>query len=859
MSENSENNNINLDTPIRKISDMYQDWFLDYASYVILERAVPNMDDGLKPVQRRILHSMKNIHDSRYHKVANIIGHTMQYHPHGDQAIGDALVALGQKDLLIDPQGNWGDVRTGDKAAAPRYIEARLTPFALEVLYNKNITKFQKSYDGRNNEPKFLPAKFPLLLAQGAEGIAVGLSTKILPHNFNDLVKASISILKDKPFTIYPDFHNGGMIDITNYNNGKKGGKVRVRSNIEIVDKETLSIKDLSYGVTTTSLIDSIVKANNSNKIKIKNIEDNTAEDVEIIIHLIKGVSPTVTIDALYAFTNCEVSISPNCCVIIDNKPEFISVNNLLRLSTARTKNILKSELNYNLILLKDKLHYLTLESIFIENKIYRKIEDCNTWESILEVIDQCLKPFKEELIREYSKEDLEKLVEIKIKKITKYDKIKHLSSIDKIKNDIDEIKNNISNLNDYTIRYFKHLRKTYGEKYFRRTQIETFDSISARRVIVANKKLYVNKEDGFIGFGLKQSEFVSKCSELDNVIVFLKNGNYIITKVEDKKYVGEDILHVGIWKKNDVHMVYNLVYKDLLNNISYVKRFSVTKIVKDKIYKISKNNSQILYLTANPNSESEIVDVFLHYKSKAKKKNFSYDFSILSIKSRHSKGNILSKHNIRKIDRKSIGESTLGGREIYLDENIGKLNTESRGVYLGSFNSDDSIIIFYKDGTYEMTSFDLSNRYKMSDIYILEKLNSEIVYSAVHQDGKTKKIYIKRFQIDTQMLTKRHCFITENRGSKILSICNYHFSDIEYSYRNARGDKKTKRLNVNDFIDIKGYKALGKILDNKKRMSGFNFIKLDVVEDADSKIVDGDEVNIKASNNNEDTELTLF
>ena len=858
MNDNPENKK--LDSSIRKISDMYQDWFLDYASYVILERAVPNMDDGLKPVQRRILHSMKNIHDSRYHKVANIIGHTMQYHPHGDQAIGDALVALGQKNLLIDPQGNWGDVRTGDKAAAPRYIEARLTPFALEILFNKNITEFQKSYDGRNDEPKFLPVKFPLVLAQGAEGIAVGLSTKILPHNFKDLVKASISVLKDKSFTIYPDFQTAGMIDVSNYNNGKKGGKVRVRSNIEILDKETLIIKDLSYGVTTSSLIDSIVKANNANKIKIKNIEDNTAESVEIIIHLIKGVSPTVTIDALYAFTNCEVSISPNCCIIIDNKPEFISVNKLLRLSTFKTKDILKQELNYNLSLLEDKLHYLTLESIFIENKIYRKIEDCETWDSILETIDLNLKPFKKLLVREYTVEDIEKLIEIKIKKITKYDKKKHLTAIDKIKNDIDEIKNNILNLNDYTIRYFEHLLKIYGDNHDRKTQVETFDSISARRVIVANKKLYVNRDEGFIGFALKNSEFVSKCSEIDNVIIFLKNGSYLITKVEDKKYVGENILHVCLWKKNDIHMIYNLAYKDLVLGTSYVKRFSVTKIVKDKIYQISKNKSKIIYLTANPNSESEIVDIFLHHKSKAKKKNFNYDFSDLSIKNRNSKGNILSKHNIRKIERKSLGESTLGGRDIYIDENIGKLNNENRGQFLGSFNSEDKIIVFYKDGSYEMTSFDLSNRYKMSDIYLMEKFSSENVYSSIHQDGKTKKIYIKRFKVETNSLMKRYSFITENRGSKLLAFSSFKSLDIEYNYRVSNGTKRTKRLNVNKFIDVKGYKALGKILDNKKRMSAYNFIKLDDVDHL-NEIPDNikKEDVIKLNSDNDDKELTLF
>jgi len=842
----------NIPSSMRKVSHMYKDWFLDYASYVILERAVPKIDDGLKPVQRRILHSMRKIHDKRYHKVANIIGHTMQYHPHGDQAIGDALVAMGQKDLLIDTQGNWGDTRTGDKAAAPRYIEARLTDFALEIVFNKNITKYQPSYDGRNNEPISLPVKFPLVLAQGAEGIAVGLSTKILPHNFNDLIRCSIAVLKDKPFTIYPDFQNGGLIDVSNYNNGRKGGKIRIRCNINIVNKETLSIKDLPYGTTTSSLIDSIIKANNSGKIKIKNIEDNTSENVDILIHLIKGVSPNVTIDALYAFTNCEVSLSPNCCIINENKPEFISVNQLLRLSTINTKSLLRQELEYNLFELQEKLHYLTLESIFIEHKIYRKIEDCDTWESIIHTIDKALHKFKKQLIRDYNEEDLKGLTEIKIRKITKFDKSKQLDIIKKINNDIEEIQNNLENLTDFSIRYFEFLKKTFGKKFVRHTEVVTFDSISARRVIVANKKLYVNKSDGFIGMNLKNSEYVSKCSEIDNVIVFLSDGTYMITNIEDKKFIGENIIYVSIWKKNDAHMIYNLIYKDLSSNISYVKRFSVTSIVKDKKYNVSKGEAKILYFTANPNSESEVVSIHLHYKAKVKNKNFNYDFSDINIKGRHSKGNIVTKYNVRKIEQKSIGESTLGGRELYVDENIGKLNVEKRGRYLGLFNSEDKIIVLYKDGSYEITNFDLSNRYKMSDISILEKYNKEKIYSAVHQDGKSKKIYIKRFNVNTNTLSRRYNFISENRGSKLLALSNLSNLNISYNYRINNGEKRSKNIYVNDYIDVKGYTAQGRILDNKKRMSSFVFVNMSLNDDHG---IDERDNNSKHEND----ELTLF
>ena len=848
-------NIINSDNKLsddRSISDMYKDWFLDYASYVILERAVPKINDGLKPVQRRILHSMKEMHDSRYHKVANIIGHTMQYHPHGDKAIEDALVSLAQKDLLVDMQGNWGDPRTGDKAAAARYIEARLTQFSLDVIFNKNITIFQSSYDGRKKEPVTLPVKFPLILSQGAEGIAVGLSTKILPHNFVELIKSSIKILKNKQFTIYPDFYTKGMIDIQNYNMGKKGGRVRVRCNIDILNKETLIINDLPYSVTTESLIDSVVKANNAGKIKIKNIEDNTAEKIEIIIHLIKGVSPNVTVDALYAFTNCEISLSPNCCIIVDNKPHFISVNELLKISTNNTVHLLKKELEYKLLLLENKWHIASLERIFIEQKIYRFIEDCTTWELILSTIHDKLKPYLEKLKKEVTDNDIAHLTEIKIKRISKYDINKQLSMIKQHEVDIKEIKININDIINFSIDYFQKLLEKYGFNRNRNTLIQEFDSISMRRVAVANHKLFINRKDGFIGFGIKKDEYICKCSNIDNIIVFLDDGTYLVTQVEEKKYIGKNIIYAAIWKKNDNHMVYNVAYEDGATNFTYIKRFAVTSLIKDKIYNLTRGseNSKVLYFTANPNSESETINIFLHSKSKAKNKSLEYDFDSLSIKNKNSKGNILTKHTVRKINQKSSGSSTLGGRDIWLDENIGRLNAEQRGLYLGSFNSDDKIIIFYMDGSYEMTSFDFSNRYKMSDISLIERFDPQLIYTLLHKDGKTKTYYIKRFRIETNSIGKRFNLIFEARGSKSLLISNFSKLSIDYNYRILNGEKKNKSIYINDFIDIKGWKANGKKLDNKRRMSGFKF----------KEIVDKE----KNENNDDikldpDNELTLF
>ena len=835
---------------LKNISSLYEDWFLDYASYVILERAIPNLYDGFKPVQRRILHTMKQIHDNRYHKVANIIGRTMQYHPHGDQAIGDALVKLGQKNLLIDMQGNWGDIRTGDKAAAPRYIEAKLSEFALEVLFDKNITDFQPSYDGRNEEPVLLPVKFPLVLLNGSEGIAVGLSTKILPHNFNELIKASISILKGKTFKIYPDFQNGGMIDVSKYEKGKKGGKIRARAHIEIIDKTTLSINSIPYGITTTSLIDSIIKASNNGKIKIKNIQDNTAEKIEIIVNLVKGVSPNVVIDALYAFTNCEISISPNCCVINNDKPEFLNVHQLLEISTNQTVKLLKEHLVYNLNKLNEKWHFYTLEQIFIEQKIYRKIEDCETWDSVIDTIQISLNKYSDLLNRDINKEDIIKLTEIKIKRISKYNSIKHKEELVKIENNIKEVENDIENITYYSIRYFEHLLKKYGQNNKRLSEISLFDSISARRVVEANKKLYVNKKEGFIGTNLKKDELVSKCSDLDNIIIFLRNGKYLVTKVADKKYIGKDIIHVSIWRKNNKNLIYNIAYKDGLTKFTYVKRFSITSILTDKIYDITQGNdgSLIEYFTANDNSESEIINIYLHSSVKVKNRCFEYDYDQLAIKSRTAKGNILTKLRIRKIDQKAVGESTLGGLDIWLDESIGRLNQEDRGVFLGSFNSEDKIITFYKDGTYILTNFELTNRYNMSEIIQINKFSKDDVVSIIYYNGDYKKYYVKRFYIESLSEDKKFNFISDSRGSKLISLTLSKNSNIEYSYRNKRGEKKSKIVLTNDFISIKGWKAIGKILDNQLRMSGIKFISIKENKDLDS---------IKDNDNS--AELTLF
>ena len=834
----------------RPVSQLYEDWFLDYASYVILERAVPKNEDGLKPVQRRILHAMKEMDDGRFHKVANIIGQTMQFHPHGDAAIGDALVNMGQKNLLVDTQGNWGDAMTGDSAAAPRYIEARLSKFALDVAFNKDITKWQLSYDGRKDEPISLPMKFPMLLAQGVEGIAVGLSTKIMPHNFCELIKGSIDILKDKTPKILPDFPTGGMGDFTNYDKGKKGGKIRLRSHIDVLDKSTLVIRSVPYNTTTTNLIDSILKANDSGKIKIKKVEDNTAQDVEVLVYLKQGVSPDVTLDALYAFTNCEISISPNCCVIMDDKPCFVSVVDVLKISTENTVKLLKQELLIEKHNLEERWHFASLEQLFIENRIYRDIEECETWESVLKTIDEGLEPFKKKMKREILEEDLIRLTEIKIKRISKFDGKKAEEQITKIESNLDEVKNDLKHLTDYAIRYFEQLLKKHGKDRERKTQIAQFDTIKARRVAAANVKLYYNEKDGFIGTSLKKDEFVCDCSDLDNVIVFRKNGKFLVTPVANKTFVGKDIIHIAIWKKNDEHMVYNAIYFDGESGVSYAKRFSVKSLIRDREYDLTKgtNNSMVSYFTANPNSEAELVKVHLHGAAKARIKEFEFDFSTLNIKGKGVKGNIVSKHRIRKIVQKEIGESTLGGRDIWLDENIGRLNTDKQGRYLGSFNTEDSILVIYEDGSYELTDFELTNHYKLNEIKIMEKLNLEKVISAIHYDGGAKSFYVKRFLIETSTLGKRFHFISEERGSKLNLITTNSAPILSFNYRTKRGEKKSRQENLLEFVDVKGWKAMGNKLGNYLRMSGFSWI----LEEKPNKENDGIQ--------DEDVdELTLF
>ena len=853
-----------MNDSIKYLDNFYQDWFLDYASYVILERAVPKEEDGLKPVQRRILHSMHQMHDGRFHKVANIIGHSMKYHPHGDASIGDALVNLTHRSMLIETQGNFGDIRTGDKAAAPRYIEAKLSDFSIDVAFNNRLTINQDSYDGRNKEPLSLPMKFPLLLLNGVEGIAVGLSTKILPHNFIELVKSSISILKDKSFKIYPDFENGGMIDITDYKQGKKGGKIRVRSNIEIIDKDKLSITSVPYSTNTTSLIDSIIKANDNGKIKIKNIEDNTAEKVDITITLPKGISPTQTIDGLYLFTQCEISISPNCCVIKNNKPVFTNINQILIDSTNQTKKLLKNELEYIKSDLDKKWHLLTLEKIFIENKIYRLIEEVETWEEVLDTIKKALLPFTGILKKDIKLDDLIYLTDLKIKKITRYDIDKTSKNLEKLEYDIEEVLNNINHINDYAILFFEKILKKYGKNKERKTKIEKFDYIKANQAALTNKKLYINYKEGFIGFSLRNDELLCECSDFDEIIVFNENGTYKVIKVDDKKFVEKNILYAGIWKKKDRHMIYNVVYYNSLDKKSYIKRFSVESTIKDKIYPISKNvnKAKILYITANPNSESEIIKVNLHFKSKAKKKEFNFDFNNILIKSRYSKGNILTKYPIRKITQIEVGKSTFGGKKIWFDEAIGKLNFDERGDELGRFEADDLILVIYKTGEYEISDIDVSKRFNNSNIDLILKYDPKCIITCIHYVGSKKSYYLKRFNIETNQINKLFSFIDDSRGSKFIKTSTFTNLLLNYNYRSKNGDKKLKTLNINDFIDVKGWKAIGNKIPEQTRLSGFKF--------NDNSNEDGIELNDPKSinkvndvenqiNNNDNDELTLF
>ena len=847
---------------MKYLDKFYEEWYLDYASYVILERAVPKLEDGLKPVQRRILHSMFEMHDNRFHKVANIIGHSMKYHPHGDASIGDALVNLTHRSMLIETQGNFGDVRTGDKAAAPRYIEAKLSNFAVDISINKRLTAFQDSYDGRNKEPVALSMKFPILLLNGVDGIAVGLSTKILPHNFQELLKASIAILNEKTYRIVPDFENGGFIDVDDYKMGKKGGKVRLRSEIEISSKDQIIIKSVPYTVTTGSLIDSILKANENGKIKIKNIEDNTAEDVNITINLPKGISPNKTIDGLYLFTQCEISISPNCCIIKNNKPVFTNVNEVLSDSVYQTRNLLKSELELEKSDLEHKWHLLSLEKIFIENKIYRMIEDATEWEEVIDIIKTALKPFIAKLKKPLTQDDIIHLTELKIKKISKYDIDKTKDKLIYLNNNIDEVTNHIVHIKEYTIRFFEKILEKYGTDKSRKTKIEKFDTIKVKQAALTNKKLYIDYEQGFCGFSLKDKELLCECSEFDDIIIFLKDGSYIVTKVDEKKFVGKDIVYAGLWKKKDRHMIYNLVYLNESDKKSYIKRFSIESIVRDKIYPVAKNieKSKILYITGNPNSESEIIKVNLHFKAKAKKKEFEYDFSEVIIKNRLSKGNILTKYPIRKITQSEIGSSTFGGKKVWFDKDIGKLNYDERGDLIGRFEADNQLLIIYKSGQYELTNIDLNRRFNLTDIEIFKKFSSDDLITCLHYIGSKKSYYLKRFKIETNLVDRMFSFIDDSRGSKFIKGTVNQNPTLNFSYRTKSGEKKEKLILVKEFIDIKGWKASGNKLPSLLRMSSFKFI--DGVNDNLNDLVDKNETedaNEVSKNDNFNEDLTLF
>ncbi|MBT3571595.1 MAG: DNA gyrase/topoisomerase IV subunit A [Flavobacteriales bacterium] len=816
MEEDLEQNENNQESVIH-VSGMYQNWFLDYASYVILERAVPHINDGLKPVQRRILHSLKELDDGRYHKVANVIGHTMKYHPHGDASIGDAMVQVGQKELLLDMQGNWGNVATGDRAAAPRYIEVRLTPFALDVVYNKKITNWSASYDGRGKEPVTLPVKFPLLLTHGVEGIAVGLSTKILPHNFNELIDASIKVLKGVKPRIYPDFYSGGSADFSNYNDGLRGGKVRVRAKIHQEDKHTLIVSELPFSTTTTSLINSILRANDKGKIKVKKVEDNTAEHVEIAITIPAGISPDKTIDALYRFTDCEVSISPLSCIIEDNRPKFLGVSEILKQSTEHTLNLLKQELEVNLSELQEKWHFASLERIFIENRIYHKIEELDNWKEIIATIHKELKPHTKHLLRDVTDEDVERLTEIKIKKITKFDLNKANEELLKLEAKIEEIKGYLANLTDYAIDYFKNLKTKYGKGKERKTEIKTFESIDATKVVVANKKLYINKEEGFIGTAMRKDEFVCDCSDIDDIIVFKKDGSMQVVKVGSKVFVGKGIIHCAVFKKKDERTIYNMIYKDGKSGTSMMKRFPVKSITRGKDYGLTKSEkgSKVLYFTANPNGEAETVTVHLKKLAKLKTLKIDVDFAELAIKGKGSGGNIVTKKAVRKVELKSTGISTLSARKIWFDDTVQRLNVDERGELLGAFKAEDKILTIQQSGEIELKSFDISNHFD-EDMVLIEQNNPKKPVSAVYFDGNKQAYYVKRFLIENTM--SRFSFITDNENSQLEVVSTDWRPQVEIVFVKEKGkDRQTEIINIEEFIAVKGEKALGNKLTSKK------------------------------------------
>ncbi|MCL1665068.1 DNA gyrase/topoisomerase IV subunit A [Elizabethkingia ursingii] len=814
-----EENNLNhAEESLKKVSGLYQDWFLDYASYVILDRAIPSVYDGLKPVQRRIMHSMRELEDGRYNKVANIVGNTMKYHPHGDASITDAMVQIGQKELLIDTQGNWGNIFTGDSAAAARYIEARLTPFALEVVFNPKTTEWSKSYDGRNNEPIDLPVKFPLLLAQGVEGIGVGLSTKILPHNFNELVNASVAYLKKKPFQVFPDFLTEGLLDVSEYNDGQRGGKVRARARITQKDKHTLIVTELPFSKTTGDLIDSIIKANEKGKIKIKKIEDNTSDKVEILIHLHPDVSPDKTIDALYAFTDCQVTISPNACVIVGDKPMFLNVSDILKMNTDHTVSLLKLELEIELGELEEKWHFASLEKIFIENEIYQEIKNRASKEEVYSAIDLALNPFTKHLMREVTVEDIIRLTELPFMRISRYDQDKALENIAALEGKIEQVKHHLANLITYAIDYFLNIQKKYGKNKERRTELRIFDTIDATKVAVANEKFYANFDEGFIGTSLKKDQFLFECSDIDDIIIFRKDGTMLVTKVESKTFVGKNILHVGIWKKNDKRTVYNMIYREGKEGPYYMKRFFVTGVIRSNEYNLAsdKKGSEVLYFSANANGEAEVVNVLLKPSARIRKNKLDIDFSELAIKGRDSKGNLVTKYPIKKIEMKEEGVSTLAPRKIWFDEAVRRLNADARGTFLGTFKGEDKILLVTPKGEARLVSFDLSNRFD-DEYIILEKWKPEQSIGCIYYDGEKERYFVKRFLLESTN-NPQLFFPSEHPKSFVEWVSTGKNASAELIFSKEKGkDKDPETLLIDEFITVKGIKALGNQLSKDK------------------------------------------
>ena len=836
---------------LKKVSGLYKDWFLDYASYVILDRAIPSIYDGFKPVQRRIMHSMRELEDGRYNKVANIVGNTMKYHPHGDASITDAMVQIGQKELLIDTQGNWGNVYTGDSAAAARYIEARLTPFALEVVFNPKTTEWSKSYDGRNNEPIDLPVKFPLLLAQGVEGIGVGLSTKIMPHNFNELLSASVAYLKGKKFELYPDFQTGGLLDVSNYNDGQRGGKLRTRARIIQKDKNTLCITELPFSKNTGDLIDSVIKANEKGKIKIKKIEDNTSDKVEINIHLANDVSPDKTIDALYAFTDCEVSISPNACVIVGDKPEFLSVSEILRRNTDHTVSLLKKELEIELHELEEKWHFASLERIFIENEIYQEIKGKNSKEEVYEAIDKALKPFIKKLMRAITVEDIIKLTELPFMRISRYDRDKAEENILALEGKMEQVKHHLANLIAYAIDYFTNIQKKYGKDKERKTELRVFDNIDATKVVLANEKFYVNREEGFIGTSLKKDEYVFDCSDIDDIITFQKDGTMKVVKVEAKTFIGKNIVHVGVFKKGDKRTVYNMIYREGKEGPYYMKRFSVTGVTRNTDYKLAsdKKGSEMLYFSANPNGEAETVTVLLKPNSRVRKNKIEIDFSELAIKGRDSRGNLVTKYAVKKVDLKEEGVSTLAPRKIWFDDTVRRLNADGRGTLLGSFKGDDKILTINQNGEAKLVTFDLLNRFD-DEYLILEKWKPEQPITCIYFDGEKGIYFIKRFLLENTT-NVQHFMPSEHPKSfvEFVGTSDGCTAEIVFPKDKSGKEKEPEIINIDEFIAVKGIKAIGNQFIKEKVKS----INITIPEPLEEEIIEAEESESEEANADSD------